>query len=251
MRPNKRDLWITASWPAPAHVRAGTTTRRGGVSDTPYAALNLGAHVGDDEQRVLLNRKRLSDLLDLPGEPNWLSQCHGIRVIELGREPEQECDGAWTDRANVVCAVLTADCLPVLLCDASGTRVAALHAGWRGLARGIIESGVKALCCEPKDLIAWLGPAIGPTAFAVGDEVRSAFVETDPAHAASFSETGTGHWLCDLYAAARTTLRRLGITGVYGGDYCTYADAARFYSYRRDGWTGRMASLIWIDARGC
>jgi hypothetical protein len=251
MPSDKRDLWIKANWPAPANVQAGTTTRREGVSEPPYAALNLGAHVGDDVQRVAMNRRRLRYVLALPGEPHWLSQCHGVRVIEIGRERDRECDGAWTDRANVVCAVLTADCLPVLLCNTGGTCVAALHAGWRGLAHGIIESGVAAVDCEPQELLAWLGPAIGPRAFEVGAEVRSVFMEKDPAHEASFSGTRNGRWLCDLYEAARITLRRLGVTSIFGGDHCTFTDAARFYSYRRDGRTGRMASLIWIDARGC
>jgi YfiH family protein len=227
-------------------VRACTTTRAGGVSEGPWASLNLGDHVDDDPAAVAANRARLAGELALPREPQWLRQVHGTRV----RAPDAEADCAdacFEDRPGRVCAVLTADCLPVLLCNAAGTRVAAAHAGWRGLVAGVLEQTAARFDDPPAQILAWLGPAIGPQAFEVGDEVRAAFVGADTAAAAHFVAKRPGHWLADLYGLARLRLARAGITQVSGGGFCTYREPERFYSYRRDGITGRMASLIWIQ----
>jgi hypothetical protein len=240
--------FITPDWPAPANVRACVTTRAGGVSRPPYASFNLAAHVGDDPQAVASNRARLRAELALPGEPAWLTQVHGVGVVDAAAEAADrpQADGAFATVPGAVCAVLTADCLPVLLCDRDGTRVAALHAGWRGLSSGVIEAGVRALDVAGGELLAWLGPAIGPLAFEVGAEVRAAFVAGDPAAASAFQPDRSGKFLADIYLLARQRLAGLGVTAVYGGGLCTVADRDRFYSYRRDGVTGRMASLIWL-----
>lgn len=241
--------FILPDWPAPANVRAAVTTRAGGASRTPYDSFNLAAHVGDDPQAVAANRARLRELLKLPAEPVWLKQVHGVKVVNVASaENEPEADGGYTTKAGVVCAVLTADCLPVLLCDRAGTRVAALHAGWRGLAGGVIEAGVQALNVPGSELLAWLGPAIGPEAFEVGEDVRTAFVQQDNAAQVAFRPQANGKYLANIYMLARQRLAALGVTAVYGGGYCTVRERERFYSYRRDGATGRMASLIWLAA---
>lgn len=234
---------ILPDWPAPANVRACTTTRQGGVSAGPYASLNLGDHVGDDPAHVTENRARLRRELALPAEPLWLTQVHGIAVAE----GQGGCaDASVAFAPGTVCTVMTADCLPLLLCDRAGTAVAAVHAGWRGLLAGVIEAAVARLRIPAAELLVWLGPAIGPQSFEVGEEVRTAFMAEDAAAAAAFRPAPGGRWLADLYALARLRLARCGITAVYGGGLCTFSDAARFYSYRRDGVTGRMASLIWL-----
>lgn len=245
--------WLVPDWPAPANVRACCTTRQGGVSQAPYAGFNLGDHVGDDPRAVQANRAYLQQALSLPAQPAWLQQVHGTTVLRL---PQAKAHGAQADASVTaqpgrVCAVLTADCLPLLFCDRKGTAVAAAHAGWRGLAAGVIEATVAELAVAPEALLVWLGPAIGPAAFEVGEEVRQAFVAHDAQAAAAFTVSGTsatdsGRWLADLYALARQRLQRLGVTQIYGGGLCTYTDQQRFYSYRRDGTTGRMASLIWL-----
>jgi polyphenol oxidase len=243
---------ILPDWPAPAWVRACTSTRHGGVSAGPYAALNLAHHVGDDPAAVAVNRARLRAALALPAEPRWLNQVHGCDAVTAAApSPDPPAADASLSRLpGQVCAVLTADCLPVLLCDRAGSVCAAAHAGWRGLHAGVIEATVARLGAAPAALMAWLGPAIGPERFEVGPEVRAAFVAADPAAAAAF-RAGTGdRWFADLYALARTRLAALGITAVFGGDLCTLSDPARFYSYRRDGRTGRMATLIWLDPVG-
>jgi YfiH family protein len=239
-------VFIRPDWDAPANVKALQTTRIGGVSAAPWHSLNLGDHVGDDPEAVAENRRRLRQLL--PAEPVWLKQVHKTRCIDAA-DPDagNEADAAFTRTPGVVCAVLTADCLPVLLCDAAGTVVAAAHAGWRGLAGGVIESAVRAMGVPGENLMAWFGPAIGHDHFEVGDEVRASFIAHDPAAAAAFRPHASGKWLCDIYALARQRLSALGVRRVAGGDFCTVKDAERFYSYRRDGVTGRMASLIWID----
>ncbi|MEJ2452467.1 MAG: peptidoglycan editing factor PgeF, partial [Gammaproteobacteria bacterium] len=230
--------WIAADWPAPAAVRAGVTTRRGGVSQGPYHSFNLADHVGDDPVAVAENRTNLQQMLNLPAEPNWQQQVHGTRVSTLPA-PGATADASVSRRAGQVCAVLTADCLPVLLCDQRGTTVAAAHAGWRGLAAGVIRETVLAMQCASGELLAWLGPAIGPEAFEVGDEVYRAFVAADSGYAEAFKAgLMPGKWLLDLYAAARRQLADLGVMQVYGGGHCTYRDAQRFYSYRRDRQTG-------------
>ncbi len=240
---------ITPSWPAPANVKALQTTRMGGLSQPPYANLNLGVHVNDDPLTVAINRQLLSPLL--PSEPVWLNQVHGIRVIDAAQSAcLEDADAAFTKQANVVCVTMTADCLPVLLCDQAGTVVAAVHAGWRGLCDGVIEAAVSKMAVENSEILAWLGPAIGPSAFEVGDEVRAQFMQQDAGAINAFKPAGD-KWLCDLYTLAKQRLQRLGITQVYGGgtdeDYCTYTDEARFFSFRRDHVTGRMASLIWLS----
>lgn len=243
--------WIVPDWPAPARVRTLISTRRGGVSVAPYASLNLGDHVGDDPLAVHENRARLAGRL--PAAPRWLNQVHGTTVIDAADArlpPLPAADAAFARSPGIVCAVLTADCLPVLFCDRSGSVVAAAHAGWRGLQAGILEQTVAAMAVPNTDLMVYLGPAIGPQAFAVGDAVRTAFVDAHAEAAAAFrplQQSGSGGWLADLYLLARQRLARLGVEAVYGGGYCTVQQASRFFSYRREGATGRMASLIWLS----
>lgn len=240
--------FIYPQWPAPAHVRAFVTTRAGGVSLPPYDELNLGLHVHDDPESVLENRARVTALL--PEEPFWLEQVHGVRVVDLDHpEAPAEADAAVTHSAGKVCCVMTADCLPVLLTDHDGTVVGAAHAGWRGLLEGVIENTVAAMGVDPSRLMAWLGPAIGPKAFEVGEEVKALFVDKDERAATAFSRLHQHKYYADIYALARLRLAKAGVTAVYGGDLCTYHDEERFFSFRREKHTGRMASLIWLD--GC
>lgn len=224
------------------------TTRAGGVSAGPYSTLNLGAHVGDDPNAVAENRSRVERALQLPSQPTWLNQVHGREVVEASarREPPT-ADASIARGPGVVCAVLTADCLPVILCDERGTRVAAAHGGWRGLVGGILEVTVAALESPPASLLAWLGPAIEQDAFEVGDDVREQFVARDPTNEHAFVRNERGRWQADLYALARLELTRLGVSQIHGGAFSCYADAERFFSYRRDGKTGRMATLIWLE----
>ena len=237
--------WIAPDWPAPTQVRACVTTRDGGVSALPYASLNLGNHVGDVPAHVVQNRARVRAVL--PAEPVWLKQTHGLLVADAAlAQSETEADAIVARQPERVCVVMTADCLPVLFCDRAGTVVGAAHAGWRGLADGILEHTVAAMQVPPGHIMAWLGPAIGPAQFEVGDEVRAIFVGDSAAASAAFEPGKPGKWLADIYQLARLRLARLGVHQVYGGGLCTYTDAARFYSYRRDGITGRMASLIWL-----
>jgi polyphenol oxidase len=240
--------WLQAEWPAPPSVRTASTLRSGGVSTPPFDTLNLGVHVGDVADAVRNNRQRLRDTLSLPGEPCWLNQVHGTAVVEAAHWSSPPSADACIARApGWVCAVMTADCLPVLFCSREGDRVAAAHAGWRGLAGGVLESTVSSLGLPGSELLVWLGPAIGPDAFEVGDEVRIAFTSQDAAASRAFRPSRRpGHWLADLYLLARLHLARLGVTAVYGGGLCTFSDEARFFSFRRDGQTGRMASLIWL-----
>ena len=244
---------LQPDWPASSRVRAYSTTRHGGQSSGCYASLNLGDHVGDEPVTVAANRRGLSQALELPSEPLWLRQIHGTQVVEAdrarsGTSHEIQADGSVTSVPGTVCVVMTADCLPVLLCDRAGTRVAALHAGWRGLVAGVLEAGVAAMHCPPEQLMAWIGPAIGPTAFEVGDEVRAACVDHDPAAGSCF-EASNQRWLADLPTLARQRLGSAGVGSVHGGRWCTWQDGERFFSYRRDGQTGRQASLIWLDRR--
>ncbi|HXF67582.1 MAG TPA: peptidoglycan editing factor PgeF [Burkholderiales bacterium] len=238
--------WIVPEWPAPAGVKALLTTRAGGVSRGPYSSLNLGLATGDDPEAVAANRARLRAIL--PQEPKWLRQVHGATVVEadaLAARPE--ADAAVARRPGTVCAVLVADCIPVLLADRAGKAVAVAHAGWRGLARGVLENAVRALRAAPDGVIAYLGPGIGARAFEVGPEVREAFLAREPAADAAFEPCAPGKWLADLFLLARQALRRAGVTEVYGGGLCTYSDPGRFFSYRRDRTTGRMAALIWRE----
>jgi YfiH family protein len=235
--------FIIPDWGAPANVRALVTTRSGGVSQVPWKSFNLGDHVGDAPAAVAENRRRLREYL--PGEPLWLKQVHGVTCIDSQRASTNEADAAFTRTANVVCAVLTADCLPILLCDTAGSVVAAAHAGWRGLAAGILESTVRSMSVPGEQIMVWLGPAIGPENFEVGGEVREAFVAHDPLAATAFARCTNGRWLCDIYQLAQQRLAALGVCRIASADFCTVRDTERFYSYRRDGVTGRMASLIW------
>lgn len=241
--------WLSAclrpDWPAPASVRALQTTRLGGTSPAPWASFNLGDHVQDDPARVQLHRAALQ--AHLPTAPAWLNQVHGIQVVNAGLYTGPvAADAAWAEAAGQVCVVMTADCLPVLFCDRAGRRVAAAHAGWRGLLDGVLEATLKAMQMPGSELMAWLGPAIGPAAFEVGDEVRTAFLARDPAAVEAFRPSPQGRWLADIYHLARQRLTAQGVTAIYGGQWCTVSDQARFFSYRRDGQTGRMASLIWL-----
>lgn len=242
---------IFPDWPAPPRIRAACTTRGGGVSAGPYAGLNMGRSGGDDPAAVSENRRRVDAALQLPGEPCWIRQVHGARVVRMPDEgPEPEADASYSLRPGAVCAVQAADCLPVLFCDRAATVVAAAHAGWRGLCGGVLEATVAALPVPPGELLAWLGPAIGPEAFEVGGEVREQFLAVDPAAAQAFRAGAAGKHYADLFLLARQRLRRAGVSAVYGGGISTYADPRRFYSYRRDGVTGRMAALIWLQAEG-
>ncbi|MBL8393283.1 MAG: peptidoglycan editing factor PgeF [Candidatus Accumulibacter sp.] len=263
---------IVPDWPAPATVRSLITTRQGGVGAAPYASFNLGDHVGDDPAAVARNRERLAR--NLPAPPCWLRQVHGTAVVDAAIAARLAlipvADGAFARHPGVVCAVLTADCLPVLLCDRAGSIVAVAHAGWRGLQAGILERVVEAMDVPGQRLLAYLGPAIGPQSFEVGAEVRQSFLEAHREAAAAFrplpcdegdagtcpsgghcrpgdgARQHTGGWLADLYLLARQSLWRLGIEDIHGGEYCTVRQASKFFSYRRDGVTGRMAALIWL-----
>jgi hypothetical protein len=237
--------WLTPDWPAPARVRACVTTRRGGVSAAPFDSLNLGEHVDDDPAAVAKNRQRL--LSQLGCQPAWLRQVHGIQVVAADPARVAEADASWTATPGIACTAMTADCLPALFCDRAGTRVAAAHAGWRGLAGGVLEATVQALGVAPEDLLVWLGPAIGPAAFEVGAEVREAFVRQHGEAASAFMPgTNAGKYMADIYQLARIRLAAIGVTAVSGGGLCTYNDP-RFYSYRRSPRTGRFASLIWLQ----
>lgn len=239
---------LVPDWPAPSAVHAAITTRKGGVSRPPFDSLNLAQHVGDDPVAVAENRARLTAAARLPATPVWLDQVHGTRVLDCARPgPDRKADAAISERRGEVCVVMTADCLPVLLCNSAGSRVAAVHAGWRGLAGGVIEAALAGFTDPADQLLAWLGPAIGPDAFEVGPEVRERFLRHDPAADNGFQQGRPGHWLADIYQLARLRLQRAGVGFIGGGDYCTVTDRERFYSYRRDGVTGRMASLIWIE----
>lgn len=242
------DQWLQPDWPAPARVRSLITTRAGGISQPPYDALNLGHHVGDVPERVAHNRAVLRQYL--PAEPLWLSQVHGTAVVEAAAIREAapvQADAIVARQRHAICAIMTADCLPVLLADTAGSVVGAAHAGWRGLCNGVIEATVARMEVPPAQIMAYLGPAIGPAAFEVGPEVRAAFLRHDPAAASAFQQGAGDRWLADIYQLARQRLQTLGVAQVYGGEECTVTDARRFFSYRRDGETGRMASLIWID----
>ncbi len=232
-------------WPAPSGVRGLMTVRTGGVSLAPWDSLNLGDHVNDDPAHVAANRARMRAWL--PGEPVWLNQVHSARVVEAGSEPRPAADACFSRTPGRVCAVLTADCLPVLFCDRAGSVVAAAHAGWRGLAGGVLEATVAAMAVPPGDILAWMGAAIGPAAFEVGNDVREAFLALHPATAAAFVSQGApGKWRADIYALARIRLAHAGVHAVSGGGRCTFTESDSFFSYRRDGVTGRMASAVWL-----
>ncbi len=240
--------WIEPDWPAPANIHAISTLRKGGYSNTPYDSLNAAAHVGDDLRHVAQNRQLIRQNLKLPAEPCWLNQVHGVDVVKAqkGRHGKMPtADAGYTDQAGVVCAVLTADCLPILLADSQGETIAAIHAGWRGLLAGIVEQTLEQL--PECSYLAWLGPAIGPACFEVGAEVRQAFIRRDRCFQPAFRQCANEKYLADIYQLARLCLVQHGVERIYGGDRCTVSEPDCFFSYRRDGRTGRMATLIWRD----
>jgi YfiH family protein len=247
LMPSGYKHWLTPDWPAPANVHAATTLRTGGVSCGAYASLNPAMHVGDDADLVKQNRRIIKKLLGLPGDPVWLEQIHSNRAVPaIATEPLQQADASYTAESGVVCAVLTADCLPLLVCAADGSKVAAIHAGWRGLLAGVIGNTLAAM--QSSDPLVWLGPAIGPDCFEIGAEVRNAFLEKSTAFVTAFKQQNNGNkWLADIYQLARIDLAMLGIDKVYGGGFCTVTEQERFYSYRRNKQTGRMATLIWRE----
>ncbi|GIC76225.1 laccase domain protein [Moritella sp. F3] len=246
---------IQANWPAPHNVKALSTTRLGGVSHPPYGGLNLGLHVQDDSALVWQNRQLLMTAAGLPQQPYWLNQTHSTDVVRLvgqSHNPAQlpAADASVTMMTGQVCLVMTADCLPLLICDKAGSQVAAIHAGWRGLLDGVIENTLAKLSADPQDLLVWLGPAISQVHFQVGSEVRDAFITHDPQASSAFIADGD-KWLADLYLLARQRLHALAVNpaDIYGGDYCTYRETDLFYSYRRDSQTGRQASLIYLESQ--
>jgi len=243
---------ITPDWPAPSHIKAYSTTRdlaTTGQSTQEYKSFNLAFHVGDNKEHVARNRELLATHLELPNEPIWLNQVHGTNLVDIDNAQisanPAEADGSYTCSTNKVCVVMTADCLPILFTDAQGSHVAAIHAGWRSLASGIIETLLKRWPTPHNEVMAWLGPAIGPAAFEVGSDVQQAFIAHDSEAKSAFQPIQNDKWLANLVLLAKQRLKSSGVSHIYGGDYCTYADQSRFYSYRRDGQTGRMASLIW------
>lgn len=246
---------LNPDWPAPPAVRAAFTLRLGGVSVGAFASLNLGVHVGDEALAVAENRRRVMTELELPAEPLWLAQVHGATVVEadalalcMPAAPAPQGDAALTRRPGRVLAVLVADCLPVLLARRDGAAVAVAHAGWRGLAAGVLEATVAALDGAGDELLAWLGPAIGPAHYEVGEEVRTALCQRDSMAAAAFAVNARGRWQCDLQRLARQRLAALGLRSIHAEARCTYGQPESFYSFRRDGATGRMAALIWLEA---
>ena len=244
---------ILPEWQVPTSVHAAFTLRSPGVSEAPFDAFNIAAHVGDDSRAVAANRAALRASLELPCEPTWLEQVHGHRVVDLDRQTSLDsigpADASVTHTAGRICAIQVADCMPVLFAAVDGSAVGAAHAGWRGLASGVLEATVRAMNTPPAELLAWLGPAIGKAHFEVGEEVRAAFLSADNDAAAAFAAKERGRWQCDLDALARRRLAALGVARVHGGSWCTYADPTRFFSYRRDGRCGRMAALIWRDVQ--
>ncbi|WP_338882967.1 purine nucleoside phosphorylase YfiH [Xenorhabdus sp. TH1] len=238
---------IFPDWPQPDNVGACSTTRLGGVSQSPYDSLNLGNHVGDVPEYVEWNRTRLVEYAQLPQQPTWLEQVHGTRVITLDGQPlvNNQADAVYTNIPDQVCAVMTADCLPVLFCSISGDEVAAAHAGWRGLCAGVLENTVSRFNAKPDMIRVWLGPAIGPEKFEVGSEVRDAFIATNPDLEQAFTSYGN-KFLANIYLLAKLKLQSVGITEIFGGTACTVTEEKNFFSYRRDGNTGRMATLIWL-----
>jgi YfiH family protein len=238
--------WLIPDWPAPAGIKSCVTTRAGGVSLAPFDSFNLGDHVDDDIQTVARNRQTLTSRLD--AQPAWLRQVHGITAVEATPAQVLEADASWTSTPGIACTIMTADCLPALFCNRAGTRVAAAHAGWRGLAAGVLEAAVDSFADDPSDILVWLGPAIGPDAFEVGPEVREAFIATHPETDEAFVPgVNHGKLMADIYQLASLRLAAHGVTAVYGGGLSTYNDP-RFYSYRRSARTGRFASLIWIES---
>ena len=242
--------WITADWPVPEHVHAGCSLRTGGHSQQPYESLNLGTHVGDDAAAVAQNRKSLFERLGLPAEPVWLEQVHSTAVVNAAQQKAiTKADASYSHTVGVVCVVMTADCLPVLFCDQQGSKIAAAHAGWRGLADGVLEQTLQQAGFEPANTLVWLGPGIGPDSYEVGDEVREAFLSQSVHAESAFRVSPNRRWLANMPELARQRLNAAGVRQIYGGQHCTLKQAKEYFSYRRDGITGRMASLIWLTAQ--
>ena len=237
---------IRPGWDAPRGVEALCTTRIGGVSCSPYASFNLGMHVGDDNAQVSRNRQLLGENLELPDDPDWINQTHGTRVVTLEQDQSRDADAAITRQAGCIAVVMVADCIPILIASRDASEVAAIHAGWRGLQAGVIQSALRDLHSQPESLVAWIGPAISQANFEVGDEVRDAFLKTNPMTAEFFITHGPGHWLCDLSGIAELVLKQQGVSAISRDQHCTFRDKDLFYSYRREGVTGRQAALIWI-----
>ena len=241
--------YLKAEWPASSNIFAYTTTRLGGNSAAPYASLNLAQHVGDEATTVQLNRQHLKSSLMLPSEPFWLNQIHSNICVKVDKQSigNITADATYTKQSNIVCAVLTADCLPILICNQAGNEVAAIHAGWRGLAGGIIQNTINHFDAPADQLLAWLGPASGPEVFEIGDEVRTQFINLNRQTSIAFKPSLAGRWLANLYQLASLLLNSSGITAIYGEPKCTYSNPELFFSYRREHLTGRMASLIWFE----
>lgn len=239
---------IYPDWPAPDTIKAVSTTRQSGFSTPPFDGFNLGSHVGDSSTNVEKNRRHLSEIAYLPTSPLWLDQVHGTSVCTANNWREgQQADAIVSEAVNQVCTIMTADCLPILLCDQQGNTVAAIHAGWRSLAAGVVEKTVQRFTCPPQQIMAWLGPAIGPTQFEVDYHVFRAFTQSSTSAKHAFVQTDATHYLANIYLLAKQQLNALGIHAIFGGRFCTVSEPARFFSYRRDGSTGRMATMIWID----
>ena len=241
--------FIYPDWPSPKNINCVTTTRGGGFSKNEYASFNLGGHVKDLTKLVNLNRQKLQQELQLPNEPVWLNQVHGKDVLELDDATQSNitADASHTDMTGIVCAILTADCLPVVFCDQRGEHIAAAHAGWRGLVAGVLEKTLQAFPVVNEELMCWLGPAIGAEKFEVGSEVMQQFIDKDAMHENAFNAKASDKYLADIYQLARNILTKHGVRSISGGDHCTYSESEKFYSYRRDGETGRMATLIWMS----
>lgn len=239
---------ILPDWPAPHWIKAYTTTRRGGFSHAPYNSFNIAMHVGDNLDDVSKNRQLLQNTLHFKRPITWLEQIHGNKAISADHSTNSvKADAIFSKKEQTVCAVQTADCLPLLVCSFNSYCVAAIHAGWKGLSNNIIENTIEALALPAKDILVWLGPAIGPQAFIVGKQVFRSFIDKDPATETAFQFIGNNQWQANLYKLAQLRLHKLGITSIFGGQYCTFSDNTRFFSFRRNQITGRMLSLIWIN----
>jgi YfiH family protein len=242
------DCLIYPDWPAPDTIHALSTARQGGFSLPPYDSFNLGTHVGDAPNTVIKNRDYLANVAQLPESPRWLNQIHGARVINSNDwQLNIDADAMVSQQNHHICTIMTADCLPLLMCNKQGNTVAAIHAGWRGLATGIIEKTIAELRCAPQDILVWLGPAIGPNQFEVGPDVYQTFTQHSAKAIQAFQQTDASHYLADIYLLARQRLTALGVSAIFGGDFCTASEKQQFFSYRRDDITGRMASMIWIS----
>jgi YfiH family protein len=250
---SKNNHWLAPNWPAPVNIHAATTLRTGGISKGPYLSLNPATHVKDLIEPVLQNRKIISDMLSLPAEPIWLDQIHSNKIVKAEKTAlPQQADASYSSESGVVCAVMTADCLPLLICSKDGKKIAAVHAGWRGLLAGVITNSISVLASQAPmsqltELLIWLGPAIGPNCFEIGTEVREAFIDKSQHYEKAFKLQNNQKYLADIYQLAKIELSTLGISDIYGGTYCTMTEEDRFFSYRRDNQTGRMATLIWKD----